>query len=174
MLAQLGCALLGPGHARETRPVLSHGGGTVRAMEDVDYLSTFIAVAQDCPAEAGTVPPERKNGPSVAERTYALLAQQAPYTLTSADVLFTVFADRREIPAADRPAARAEFFAKPQPCLRASDLGKRYGWGLHADGQGRLALVGREEPAYAALLEGRAPDGSAVKVVKAMRSARAR
>ena len=140
-------------------------------MESVDYTQTFIAVAEDCPAEAGTVPPARKNGPSVAERTYRLIAS-APYALTSADVLFTVHADRNEIPADERAAARAAFFAKPQPCLRASDLGKRYGWGIHADEHGRLALVGRETPEYQQLSAGRTPEGGEVTVVKAMRSAR--
>ena len=142
-------------------------------MESVDYTQTFIAVAEDCPAETGTVPPSRTGGPSVAERTYRLIAE-APYERTSADVLFTVYADRREIPEAERPAARAEFFAKPQPCLRASDLGKRYGWGVHADEQGRLALVGRESPEYAQLVAGRTPEGQEVAVVRAMRSARRR
>ena len=141
-------------------------------MESVDYVETFIAVAEDCPVEKGTVPPARKGGPSVAERTYALLAEE-PYRLTSADVLFTVFADRRDLPAESRDNARAEFFAKPQACLRASDLGKRYGWGIHADTRGRLALFSRETTEYAELAAGRTADGGQVKVVKAMRSSRA-
>ncbi len=136
-------------------------------------MDTFIAVAEDCPAEAGTVPPETAR-PSVAALSYALLDGR-PYELTSADVLFTVYADRAGIPAGERPAAREAFFAKDQACLRASPLGKRYGWGLHADAEGRLALVGRETPEYAELAAGRVP-GSAtpVTVVRAMRSSRAR
>ena len=143
-------------------------------MEKVDYVDTFIAVAEDCPAEAGTVPPDTAK-PSVAARTYALLAGQ-PYRLTSADVLFTVHADRAGIPEKERPAARREFFARDQACLRASPLGKRYGWGIHADGAGRLALVGRETPEYAELAAGRLPGntGAPVTVVRAMRSSRAR
>ncbi len=27
------------------------------------------------------------------------------------------------------------FFSKGQPCLRASDLGKKYGWGIHSDSE---------------------------------------
>ncbi|WP_298711512.1 DUF6157 family protein [Micrococcus sp. 2A] len=36
---------------------------------------------------------------------------------------------------------REAFFAKSQACLRASPLGKRHGWGLHHDAEGRVALV---------------------------------
>jgi hypothetical protein len=145
----------------------------VPGVEKVDYVDTFIAVADDCPAEAGTVPPATAK-PSVAALSHALLAGR-PYELTSAEVLFTVHADRAGIPADERPAARQAFFGRDQACLRASPLGKRYGWGLHADSAGRLALVGRESPEYAELAAGRVPgDGAPVTVVRAMRSSRAR
>ena len=143
-------------------------------MESVDYVDTFIAAADDCPAEQGTVPPPGRGGPSVAARTYELIAG-APYRYTSGDVLFAVHADRAGIPDAERRAARREFFARPQPCLRSSPLGKRYGWGIHADAEGRLALVGVGTPEYAAFVEGRqqASSGGPVRVLKAMRNARA-
>ena len=142
-------------------------------MEKVDYVDTFIAVAEDCPAEAGTEPPLTAK-PSVAALSYALLAGR-PYELTSADVLFTVYADRNGVPEPERPAARQAFFAKDQACLRASPLGKRYGWGLHADAEGRLALVARESPEYAEFAAGRVPGtDTPVTVVRAMRSSRAR
>jgi len=89
-----------------------------------------------------------KAAPSVAARTYALIAEH-PYQFTSGAVIFTVYADRRDIPPANRAAARAAFYSKGQPCLRSSDLGKRYGWGIHADGGGRVALYGVETPEYA-------------------------
>ena len=142
-------------------------------MEKVDYVDTFIAVAEDCPAEAGTAPPATAK-PSVAALSHALLAGR-PYELTSADVLFTVYADRNGIPESERPAARRAFFARDQACLRASPLGKRYGWGLHADAEGRLALIGRETPEYAEFAAGRVPgEGAPVRVLRAMRSSRAR
>ncbi|MGH9137971.1 MAG: DUF6157 family protein [Acidimicrobiales bacterium] len=141
-------------------------------MDAVDYTDTFIAVADDCQATAGT-PPPAKAEPSVAARTYVLIAEH-PYELTSGDVIFTVFADRRAIPHADRAAARAAFYAKGQPCLRSSDLGKRYGWGIHANGDGAVALYGVETSEYAAFIEGhrRAASGAPIKITKAMRSRR--
>ena len=75
---------------------------------------------------------------------------------------------------AERPARRTPFFAQGRACLRASDLGRRYGWGIHADGQGRIALVGMETEEYAAFLEGRrlSASGTPIRVVRAMRRSR--
>lgn len=142
-------------------------------MDSVDYVDTFIAVADDSTAVEGTVPPSKADNPSVAARTFQMIAEH-PYQFTSGDVIFTVFADRRTIPEPDRAAARAEFYSKGQPCLRASDLGKRYGWGIHADAQGRVALVGVETPEYAEFVAGRrqGPADAPIKLTKAMRSSR--
>lgn len=59
-------------------------------------------------------------------------------------------------------------------CLRSSDLGKRYGWGISADGAGRIALVGVDTPEYAEFVSGqrRTASGAPVTVTKAMRSSR--
>jgi hypothetical protein len=139
-------------------------------MHSTDYVNTFIQVAEDCPAVAASPPPERTTA-SVAELTYRMIAD-SPYGHTSDDVVFTVWADRRGIPPAGRDAARKEFFAKGRPCLRASDLGKRYGWGLHFDAAGRVALVPIGSAEYTALAAGNAPDGSPVTVTRAMRGRR--
>lgn len=142
-------------------------------MEKVDYVDTFLAVAGDCAATSGTVPPSTAEKRSVAARTFELIGEH-PYRYTSGDVLFTVFADRRGLPEQERAAARDVFFAKDQACLRASDLGKRYGWGIHADGAGRIALVGVDTPEYAEFVSGQrtGTTGEPVTVVKAMRSSR--
>jgi hypothetical protein len=132
--------------------------------------ATFITIAPDSAATRGTTPPVREP-PSLAARCHALIAA-APYALTSDDVLFTAFADARGVAEADRAAARAAFFSKGQPCLRASALTKTYGWGVHHDAAGRVALVGVDDPAYAALAAGRGPAGEALTVVAAMRSKR--
>jgi uncharacterized protein DUF6157 len=139
-------------------------------MHSTDYFDTFIAVAEDCVAPGATVPPERTPA-SVAERTFRLIAD-SPYRYTSDDVVFTVWADRRAIPETGRAAARAEFFATGRPCLRSSDLGKRYGWGIHSDSNGRVALVPLHSDDYARFSAGQAPDGSPVTVTRAMRTSR--
>jgi hypothetical protein len=135
-----------------------------------NYTDTFIAVAPDCDVAGGIEPPERAT-PSVAGMTFRMIAGE-PYRFTSDDVIFGVWADRRGIPEAERAAAREVFFSKGQACLRASDLGKRYGWGVHSDAEGRVALVGVETPEYEVFASGRAPVGTPVEVTQAMRSRR--
>jgi hypothetical protein len=143
------------------------------ALHTTCYFDTFIAVAPDSPAESGVAPPVRDpDQPSAASRTYRMIAE-APYRFTSDDVVFTVWADRRGVPAEERERARVEFFSKGQPCLRASDLGKRYGWGVHSDSAGRVALYAVGTPNYQAFIAGVSPlDGRPVTVKKAMRASR--
>jgi len=137
-------------------------------MHTTNYANTFIAIAEDSTAECGVAPPEKDGNPSIASRTWRMIAEE-PYAHTSDDVIFTVWADRKGIPEGDRAAAREAFFSKGQACLRASDLGKKYGWGIHHNAEERVALYGVETEPYRALVE-----GGEVRVVKAMRSSRAR
>lgn len=141
-------------------------------MHTTNYENTFIAVAPDCPAVRGEVPPAKAT-PSVALLTFRMIHAH-PYRYTSDDVVFGVWAERNAVPAARRAAARRAFFSKGQPCLRSSDLGKRYGWGIHSDGRGRVALYGVESDAYRVLASGRTPgeDGTRVVVKRAMRAGR--
>ena len=91
-----------------------------------------------------------------------------PGTVCRDDLLFEVHATRRGVTDSDREQARNAFFAKSQACLRASPLGKRYGWGLHHDEHGRVALVGLGTEEYARLAK-----DDTLKQLKAMRSKRA-
>ncbi len=141
-------------------------------MPSTNYYDTFIAVADDCPMVEGMQPPTRDT-PSVAERAYAMISRR-PYELTSDDVIFGIYADRNDIPERDRAAAREAFFQSHQACLRGSALCKRYGWGVHADARGRVALYGVESQSYKNFVSGKVPaaDGREIKVVNAMRSSR--
>ena len=141
-------------------------------MGSTNYFNTFIAVAPDCQADQGVVLPDQAN-PSVAAQTFDLIDGNS-YQLTSDDVIFTVHADCNGIASPDRDDAREQFFAQDQACLRASDLGKRYGWGIHSDGQGRVALYSVDSDTYAALENGEDPEDPDVTVtnVAAMRSSR--
>jgi hypothetical protein len=137
------------------------------------YFDTFITVAPDGAAASGAEPVSRDSAaPSVAARTYALITA-APYHYTSDEVIFAVWADRHGIADDKRTAARADFFSKPQACLRSSDLGKRYGWGIHHDSAGRVALYACGTPEYDSFAAGISPlDGAAVTVRPALRSRR--
>lgn len=136
-------------------------------MEAVDYTDTFIVVAPDSTAVTGSEPPVD----TVAGLTYRMIAER-PYELRSSDVIFEVWADRQAIPPADRKTARVDFYSKPRACLRSSDLGKRWGWGIHADGAGRVGVYAVDSPQYAQLASGIDPSGRPIKVRTAMRSRR--
>lgn len=133
-------------------------------MHTTNYIETFITVSPDTAADAGMVP--AKAG-SVAQLQHALLSAN-PYGMTSDDLLFEVYAQRNGIDEQGKAEARAAFFAKPQACLRASPLVKQFGWGLHHDAEGRVALHGVETGRYRELSE--QPD---IKTLRGMRSKRA-
>lgn len=129
-----------------------------------NYADTLITVADDTRATAAVAPPGGRG--TVAELQHALLDGH-DYELTSDDVIFTVHATRAGLPEAEWVAAREAYFVQGRPCLRTSPLAKSYGWGLHADAIGRVALVPMESPRYAELLA-----DDAVRKVPAMRSSR--
>ncbi|WP_144874387.1 DUF6157 family protein [Microbacterium sp. 1.5R] len=134
------------------------------ATHTTDYRTTFIEVADDCPTDHAQEPPTGEQ-PTIAALHYRLITER-PYGRTSDDVIFETHALRQGIDPGDA-AAREAFFSKGQPCLRSSPLGKRYGWGIDHDADGRVALVPRESDEYAL----RAAD-PAIAHTKAMRSRR--
>ena len=135
-------------------------------MHTTNYFDTFIEVAEDCPADAAQEPPTAA-APTIAALHYELIAAE-PYTRTSDDVIFETHARRAGVPDSERDAAREAFFAKGQPCLRSSPLGKRYGWGVHADAEGRVAVYPVDSAEYRRL----AADPG-IAHTRAMRSRRA-
>ncbi|MFZ5863259.1 MAG: DUF6157 family protein [Nitrospirota bacterium] len=138
----------------------------------MNYVNTFIAVAPDTTAKAGTVPPSRSDKKSIAQLEYELISGE-PYTLTQEEVQFSVHVQRQGISAAELKAKRAKlwsgFFSKPMACMRASPLPKSYGWGLHFDAEGKVALVAVESHEYKRRL-----NNPAIRQLSAMRSKRAR
>ncbi len=118
------------------------------AAHTTNYLATFIEVAEDCPIAHAEEPPAG-DAPTIAALHYRLIAEQ-PYARTSDDVIFQTWALRQGV-APDDAAARERFFSRGQPCLRASPLGKRYGWGTHHDAEGRVAIVRSDSEEYARL-----------------------
>lgn len=103
---------------------------------------------------------------SIPKLQYEMIANN-PYKYTQEDVLFEVFAQRNHIPDERRKIEREKFFSKGQPCLRTSSLGKRYGWGIHNDAKGRMALAAVESDEYKSLTNDRS-----IKHIRAMRSSR--
>lgn len=117
----------------------------------MNYFNTFIAVALDASASHGAVPPVRGGKKSVAVLEYELIAAK-PYARTQEEVQFAVHLQRKGVPAAELKARHTElwqaFFSKSMACMRASPLPKLYGWGLHFNAEGKVALVAMESPEY--------------------------
>jgi len=138
----------------------------IMKVHTTNYRDTFIETAEDTKATSGTKPPSKGDKKTIAEIQYELIAEN-PYKYTSDDILFQVFADRNDLTEAEYKQAREQFFSKGQPCLRTSPLTKTYGFGVHCDSNGKIAIYGVETPEYKRFVA----DKSLAKV-KAMRSKR--
>lgn len=112
-----------------------------------NYKDTFIEVADDCPTTGGEIPPGKADKKTVANIQFEMISKN-PYKYTSDDILFQVFADRNDLAKSEHKEARENFFSKGQACLRASPLTKRYGWGVHNDKDGKIAIYGVETEEY--------------------------
>ncbi|HET8608189.1 MAG TPA: DUF6157 family protein [Burkholderiales bacterium] len=136
----------------------------------MNYTNTFIHVAPDTKAEEATAPVSRAGKKSIAVLEYELISGN-PYTYTQEEVQFAVYTQRQGIPARDLKARRTElwreYFSRPRACMRCSPLAKIYGWGLHFNTDGKVALVAVESTDYKHLASSRS-----VRQTQAMRSRR--
>lgn len=130
-----------------------------------NYYGTFIEVAEDCPSQAG-VAPAQKEPKTIAAIQFELISAH-PYVYTSDDVIFETYY-RRQTLTGDKAALRKEYFATGRACMRSSPLAKTYGWGIHANGEGRIAIVARGTAEYNRLV-----NDATIVHLKAMRSKRA-
>jgi len=124
-----------------------------------NYADAFIEVAEDCPVRAAEAPPP-KEPKSAARLAYEMLIG-SPYRYTSDDVLYAANGEPKGV-------SREAFFSKGQPCFRASALAKRYGWGVHSDREGRIALYAVESEDYRRLAS-----QQGVRHLRAMRQGKA-
>lgn len=84
---------------------------------------------------------------SIAGLEHALLSAH-PYCYTPPNLMLEVQRRHKQVRAADLPSFRAWLHAKPQPCMRLSMLPKRWGWGIHFDELGCMAIYGAETSDY--------------------------
>ncbi|RYG36422.1 hypothetical protein EON81_09825 [bacterium] len=129
---------------------------------DMNYHATFISVSEDCSAK-GEKPASKEGKTSVAEVQLEMLGE-SPYRFTQEDVLFKSSTAARENP----ELTKEEFFSRPQACLRASALPKRYGWGIHFDSEGKAAAYPAGSDEYRKFHE-----DESLKQLRGMRSKRA-
>lgn len=138
----------------------------------MNYTEAFICIAPDSAASEGLIPSAKGGRKTIAVLEYELLSAN-PYVYTQEELQFEVHLKRLSISAREaqrnRDALWDEFFSKSRACLRASPLPRKYGWGLHFDKQGRIALVEVGTPEYRKFSESKR-----LKVMSALRSQRAK
>jgi hypothetical protein len=137
---------------------------TMNKNHTTNYLDTIIEVSVDTKTTCGTKPPSKAGKKTIAEMQYEMIVSN-PYKYTSDDILFLVFAVRNNVTEEDYDKVRKEFFSKGQPCFRASPLPKNYGFGVHSDKNGKVAIFGMETEQYQKLVK-----DPGIKKVKAMRT----
>ncbi|MGE8431675.1 DUF6157 family protein [Chryseobacterium joostei] len=130
-----------------------------------NYINTFIEVAEDCPIFHAQIPPEKKEK-TLVNLQYEQISKH-PYQYSSDDIIFDCYSFKNNISENEKQEARNQFFSKGQACLRSSPLAKRYGFGIHHNLEGKVAIFPIESEEYQKLLN----DPSIAKT-KAMRSKR--
>lgn len=131
-----------------------------------NYTNTFIEVAEDCITKKGIEPPLKEEKKSVARMQYEFIKFN-PYKYTSDELIFKIHAIRNQISDEQKDIEREQFFSKGQPCMRASDLAKKYGWGIHYDENSKMAIYAVDSNEYPQFKNN--PD---IDHKKAMRSAK--
>ena len=129
-----------------------------------NYFNTFIEIAEDSRAKKGEIPAVKSEKKTVANLQFDMIYEN-PYKYTSDEVLFGVYAIRKLLEKEEIYEQRTVYFSKGKPCFRASPLTKTYGWGIHSNDEGRIAMYGAETKEYDEFIA-----DDSIKKVKAMRS----
>jgi len=132
----------------------------------MNYYNTLIEIAEDSPATKAEVPKPKGGKKTKPVIEYEMIANH-PYKYTEEDIAFETYAVLHNIPKALWPRERQTFLSKGHPHLRVSALAKRYGWGIHNNAQGKVALIAVNSLKYKKLMK----DPRTTKI-KAFRSAR--
>lgn len=131
------------------RPLVDYTTRSTR--KTMSYIDTFIQIAPDCPVTRSVVPVAKSEKKPLHILQYELLSKN-PYKYTHEELLFQVHIRHKEIATSEleerAEQIRAELFQKKHPCLRASLLPKKFGWGVHYDSEGKIALYGVETEEY--------------------------
>lgn len=138
----------------------------------MSYTNTFIRVSPDCPAATGIVPVTTKANKPVHVIQYELLTKH-PYKFDYPALLLETHLRHKGISPEEfeerEQEIRDELFSKKHACLRASALPKKYGWGVHYDENGKIAIYAMDSREYKDFTE--SSDGS-IQVLNGMRSRR--
>ncbi|MFJ7919129.1 DUF6157 family protein [Lysinibacillus fusiformis] len=113
----------------------------------MSYKNTFIKISEDSEVTSAVTPLPRNNKPTIASIEFDLIKHN-PYKYTEEDVQFQTYLIKNQIDSDSLDEMRKIFFQKSKACFRASPLVKTYGWGIHYDDEGKLALYDVNSEGY--------------------------
>lgn len=134
------------------------------------YCNSLVQVAPDCHVTRSVIPAAKWDKESIPFIEYDLLSKR-PYTYTQEELIFEVHVRRQGIGETELKTHRTEIwrelFCKSHACMRASSLTKKYGWGVHFNNEGKMAIYPMESEGYRQFIT-----DTKVKLYNAMKSKR--
>ncbi|WP_350301362.1 DUF6157 family protein [Peribacillus frigoritolerans] len=118
----------------------------------MSYKNTLITISDDSKVSSAKVP-VIKNGKTTIAYIEHDLINNNPYKFTQEDVQFKTYLIKNQMEAENAAELREQFFSKSKACFRASPLVKNYGWGIHYNNQGKIAIYDVNSEMYNQLLK---------------------
>ncbi|MFS0762283.1 DUF6157 family protein [Peribacillus phoenicis] len=118
----------------------------------MSYKNTLITISDDSKVSSAKVP-VIKNGKTTIAYIEHDLINNNPYKFTQEDVQFKTYLIKNQMEAENAAEFREQFFSKSKACFRASPLVKNYGWGIHYNNQGKIAIYDVNSEKYNQLLK---------------------
>ncbi|MGG3556497.1 DUF6157 family protein [Peribacillus frigoritolerans] len=118
----------------------------------MSYKNTLITISEDSKVSSAKVPVFRNEKPTIAYIEHDLINNN-PYKFTQEDVQFKKYLIKNQMEAENAAELREQFFSKSKACFRASPLVKNYGWGIHYNNQGKIAIYDVNSEMYNQLLK---------------------
>ena len=105
----------------------------------MSYKNTLITISEDSKVSSAKVPVIKNEKPTIAYIEHDLINNN-PYKFTQEDVQFKTYLIKNQMEAENSAELREQYFSKSKACFRASPLVKNYGWGIHYNNQGKIAI----------------------------------
>ncbi|MEK4013737.1 DUF6157 family protein [Peribacillus sp. FSL M8-0224] len=118
----------------------------------MSYKNTLITISEDSKVSSAKVPVIKNGKLTIAYIEHDLINNN-PYKFTQEDVQFKTYLIKNQLEAENAAELREQFFSKSKACFRASPLVKNYGWGIHYNNQGKVAIYDVNSEMYNQLLK---------------------
>ncbi|MCF7624565.1 MULTISPECIES: DUF6157 family protein [Bacillaceae] len=118
----------------------------------MSYKNTLITISEDSKVSSAKVPVIKNSKLTIAYIEHDLINNN-PYKFTQEDVQFKTYLIINQLESENAAELREQFFSKSKACFRASPLVKNYGWGIHYNNQGKVAIYDVNSEMYNQLLK---------------------